>query len=202
VDLPVGPYAEVVDSLPRRLAGVLQSDVRVFGIREVGPDFDARFSALWRRYEYRLTDAVSGAEPLRRHDTVAWPRSLDHDAMARAAQLLLGEHDFAAFCRRRAGATTIRTLQELDVERTGDLIRFRVRADAFCHSMVRSLVGSLIAVGDGRRAADWPATLLPSSERASAVVVAPARGLCLMEIRYPEDAGLGARAIVTRNRRG
>src|SRR4051794_2176677 len=116
--------------------------------------------------------------------------------MALAAGLLLGEHDFAAFCRRRDGATTVRTLLALDVVRAGDLITVAASADAFCHSMVRSLVGALVAVGEGRRPPEWPAALFARSERASEGPVAPAAGLTLVRGDYPPGAELAARARV------
>jgi tRNA pseudouridine38-40 synthase len=194
-----------LDDLPgdlvHRLAGVLPPDLRVPSAREVPAEFDARFSALWRRYEYRITDAAGGVDPLRRHFVLGWPRHLDDSAMAAAAAALLGLHDFAAFCRRREGATTIRTLTALTVVREGAEIGFTVEADAFCHSMVRSLVGALIAVGEGRRPADWPASLLTLDRRADEVPVAPARGLTLVEVGYPPDDQLAARAATTRARR-
>jgi tRNA pseudouridine38-40 synthase len=186
------------DTAVRRLAGLLPPDVRVFAIRAVPPDFDARFAAIWRRYCYRISDSDFGVEPLRRHDTVAWRRSLDTDAMQQAAQHLLGVHDFAAFCKRRNGATTVRQLQQLDVVRDEHLIEVRVQADAFCHSMVRSLVGGLAAVGEGRRAIDWPGSLLTLGTRADQISVAPAHGLTLVEVGYPPEDGLAQRAAETR----
>jgi tRNA pseudouridine38-40 synthase len=166
------------------------------------PEFDARFGALARHYVYRLTDSPSGPPPLRRSDTVGWPRRLDAAAMSLAAGLLLGENEFGAFCRRREGATTIRTLLALDVVRAGELISISASADAFCHSMVRSLVGALLAVGEGRRPPEWPAGLLGRLDRASDVPVAPAGGLTLVRVDYPADAQLGARTQITRARRG
>ena len=200
-DVPRSVWEEHRERLVRRLRGVLPPDVAVSAVAETHPDFDARFAALARHYAYRLTDAPWGPPPLRRADVVGWPRALDADAMAAAAALLLGEHDFAAFCRRREGATTIRTLLALDVARNGDLVEVTASADAFCHSMVRSLVGALLAVGEGRRPADWPAGLLTRAERASEVPVAPAGGLTLVRVDYPADAALGARTQVTRARR-
>ncbi|MEP6853073.1 MAG: tRNA pseudouridine(38-40) synthase TruA [bacterium] len=187
--------------LVRGLAGLLPADVRVPAVTQVPAGFDARFSALWRRYEYRIDDAASGPDPLRRWDTVRWPRHLDDDAMAAATAALLGEHDFAAFCRRREGATTVRGLLGLDVTRTGTVVTVTAVADAFCHSMVRSMVGALTAVGEGRRPVAWPATLLGRTDRENSVAVAPAHGLTLAEIRYPESAQLAARAQLTRARR-
>jgi tRNA pseudouridine38-40 synthase len=201
VDVPSASWVAERDKLVRRLAGVLPPDVRVYAVAAAPPGFDARFGALWREYEYRLTDAAWGAPPLRRRSVVAWPRPLDESVMQSAAASLLGLHDFAAFCRRRDGATTTRTLQRLDVSRAGDDIVCAVRADAFCHSMVRSVVGALVAVGDGRRAPDWPASLLHRDRRADEVTVAPARGLTLVRVEYPPDHALVERTAQTRARR-
>ena len=200
-DVPRALWDEQGERLVRRLRGVLPPDIAVPGVTVAHPDFDARFSALARHYVYRLTDDPAGPPPLRRADTVGWPRTLDTDAMGLATGLLLGEQDFAAFCRRREGATTVRTLLALDVVRSGSLIEVSASADAFCHSMVRSLVGALLAVGEGRRPADWPGGLLSRSERASDVPVAPAHGLTLVRVDYPADDELGARTQVTRARR-
>jgi tRNA pseudouridine38-40 synthase len=207
-DLPgpvwTGPaHVRPGEGLVRRLAGVLPPDVRVRWVEQAAAGFDARFSALWRRYAYRVTDDPAGANPLRRNDTLAWPRPLDLEALTAASTGLLGEHDFAAYCRRREGGTTIRKLQALAWERGEDgVLTATVRADAFCHSMVRGLVGALLAVGDGRRPVDWPASLLDAAERSGAVTVAPAHGLTLVEVAYPPPGGLAARAETTRQRRG
>lgn len=205
-DVVRGVWEAQREKLVRRLRGVLPPDIAVAQVAEAHPDFDARFGALARHYVYRLTDAPAGPSPLRRADTVAWPRRLDASAMDLAAGLLLGQHDFAAFCRRREGATTIRTLLRLTVARCreddgSETVRVDASADAFCHSMVRSLVGGLIAVGEGRRPLDWPAGLLTRTERANDVPVAPAHGLTLVAVDYPGDAELAARATVTRARR-
>jgi tRNA pseudouridine38-40 synthase len=190
------------ERLLHKLAGVLPEDVRVSAVRRVPAEFDARFAALWRRYVYQITDAPGGADPLRRWQVLSWPRPLGVVAMAEAAGRLVGLHDFAGFCRRREGATTVRSLERLSVERTGTEIDCTVVADAFCHSMVRSLVGALIAVGEGRRPVEWPASLLNHGRRADDVPVAPAHGLTLVEVGYPPDDELAARAAQTRARRG
>ncbi|WP_432831884.1 tRNA pseudouridine(38-40) synthase TruA [Dactylosporangium sp. CA-092794] len=202
-DLPEERWTAFAPALIRKLAGLLPPDVRVLSARAVPPEFDARFSALSRRYEYRVTDAVSGAAPLRRRDTLAWPRPLDLDRLNEAAAGLLGEHDFAAFCRRKEHASTIRAVTRLDWRRDPDgILVATVQADAFCWSMVRSLVGAMLVAGDGRRPASWPATLLTRTVRADEVVVAPAHGLTLAEVTYPADADtLRARADQTRRRR-
>jgi tRNA pseudouridine38-40 synthase len=200
-DVPAGAWEEQGDRLVRRLRGVLPPDIAVTSAEPPHRDFDARFGALARHYVYRLTDAPAGPAPLRRFDTVGRPRPLDAEAMALAAALLLGEHDFAAFCRRREGATTVRTLLALNVTRDADLVTVVAAADAFCHSMVRSLVGALLVVGEGRRDPEWPAGLLPRLERSGEVPVAPARGLTLVAVDYPPDDELAARVSLTRNRR-
>ncbi|MCA1655078.1 MAG: tRNA pseudouridine(38-40) synthase TruA [Pseudonocardiaceae bacterium] len=182
-----------------RLARALPADVRVLRVRPAPPGFDARFSAVRRHYAYRLCDERWSADPLRRHDTVTWPRRLDVAALNEASAGLLGLNDFVAFCRRREGATTIRDLQRFHWTRTGDVVTASVSADAFCHSMVRSLVGALLAVGEGRKSVEWPASLLAAAERPSSVTVAPAYGLTLIGVDYPAADQLAARAELTRN---
>jgi tRNA pseudouridine38-40 synthase len=186
-------------ALVPRLARALPDDVRMHAISVAPAGFDARFSALRRHYVYRLCDDQAGADPLLRRHVVTWPRPLDVAALNQASALLLGEHDFVAFCRRRAGATTVRELQRLHWVRDGHQLAAHVSADAFCHSMVRSLVGALLAVGEGRKPADWPASLLAATVRPSTITVAPPHGLCLVGVDYPADADLAARAELTRN---
>jgi tRNA pseudouridine38-40 synthase len=205
LDLPVSAWPAGAAPEPseqrvlRSLAGVLPPDVRVHGLAPAPPGFDARFSALWRRYRYRVGDSPATADPLRRHDTLWYPRPLAMDRMNAAAGLLLGEHDFAAFCRHRVGATTVRRLLRLDWARDGSgVAEATVVADAFCHNMVRAMVGALLAVGEGRREPNWPGQVLAAAVRDGAVHVAPAHGLCLAEVRYPDAAGLAARAAETR----
>jgi len=201
VDVPAGVDAGSVDpgGLARRLAGVLPTDVSVRSVRVAPPGFDARFAASGRRYRYRITDGP--ADPLRRRDTVAWPRPLDAAAMGRAAAALEGEHDFAAYCRPREGATTVRTLRSLRVSRDGDIVVVEAAADAFCHNQVRAMVGALLAVGEGRRPPGWPREVLDAGVRDSAVTVAQPHGLTLVEVSYPPDDQLAARAETARSRR-
>jgi tRNA pseudouridine38-40 synthase len=198
LDVPSGAWATAAGTALRRLAGLLPPDIRVRAIGPAPPGFDARFSALWRRYSYRVNDDPAAADPLRRHDTLTHPRPLDIERMNAASADLAGEHDFAAFCRRRPGATTIRELIRLDWERpAAGLAVATVIADAFCHSMVRSLAGALLAVGDGRKPISWPAQVLTAGARDPAVHVAAPHALCLEEVRYPV-AGLAERASLTR----
>ncbi|MGC5333116.1 tRNA pseudouridine(38-40) synthase TruA [Micromonospora sp. DT62] len=203
LDLPAAVWREHDGRLLRRLARLLPTDVRVRAMAEVPADFDARFSATFRRYEYRVTDAPWGAEPLRRHEILAWPKPLDLAALNAAAAGLVGEHDFAAYCRRKENATTLREVTRLDWRRDPDgILVATVQADAFCQAMVRSLVGAMLVAGDGRRPAEWPGSLLARRERSSEVTVAPAHGLTLVAVGYPEDpAEYAHRAEATRRLR-
>ena len=185
--------------LARRLNGLLRPDLRVRRLVAAPDGFDARYSPLWRRYAYRICDAV--ADPLTRDQVLAWPRSLDVDAMNQASATLVGLHDFAAFCKRREGATTVRTLLDLTWERSGDLLTGTVRADAFCHHMIRSLVGCLVAIGEGRRPVEWAAKILAAGVRDAGVPVVPPHGLTLEEVAYPPDVELTARGAQSRTKR-
>lgn len=186
----------------RRLNAVLDPSIRVIGVAEAPEGFDARFSALARRYAYRVADAAYGALPTRRHDTATHPRPVSLRRLQTASKPLLGLRDFAAFCRKREGATTIRTLRRLTWVRDPEgVLVANLEADAFCHQMVRSLVGALLLAGDGRRETDWPASVLASRVRDGRAPVAPANGLTLVEVRYPSARRLAARARVTRRAR-
>ena len=187
--------------LVRRLARLLPADVRVRDIVRAPAGFDARFSALRRHYIYRLSTAPYGVEPQRARYVTPWPRPLDVDAMAEASRHLLGLQDFAAFCRPRVGATTIRDLQRLDWSRYGHNITAYVTADAFCWSMVRSLVGAVLAVGEHRREPGWCSELLTSTKRSSDFAAAPPQGLTLVGVDYPPNDQLEARTKVTRELR-
>ncbi|TVS87341.1 tRNA pseudouridine(38-40) synthase TruA [Mycobacterium helveticum] len=211
-DLPVvalpnaesrSPRAGEPEFLPllRRLGRFLPADVRVLGIARAPSGFDARFSALRRHYRYRLSTAPYGVEPQQARYVTAWPRPLDLEAMTVASRDLLGLHDFAGFCRHRDNATTIRDLQRLEWSREGDVITAHVTADAFCWSMVRSLVGALLAVGEHRRPASWCRELLSATGRSSDFAAAPAHGLTLIGVDYPPDDQLAARNSVTRDLR-
>jgi tRNA pseudouridine38-40 synthase len=199
VDLPAPCWAAAQDTAQRRLCGILPPDVRVHRIAAAPPGFDARFSALWRRYAYRVCDDPAGADPLRRHETLWYPRRLAVDDMNEAARACLGEHDFAAFCRRREGASTVRELLRLEWSRPAPALAVAtVVADAFCHNMVRALVGALLRVGDGTRPAGWPAQVLAAAQRDPSVPVVAPHGLCLEEVGYPPDDQLSQRALATR----
>jgi tRNA pseudouridine38-40 synthase len=199
LDVPAQAWAGVADEALRRLAGLLPPDVRVCAIRVAPAAFDARFSALWRRYSYRVYDGPVGVDPLRRHDTVVHRRSLDLAAMNDAAATLVGEHDFAAFCRRREGATSVRRLIRMEWVREGEAVAVAtVVANAFCHNMVRAIVGAMFAVGDGRRPVAWPAEVLARGVRDPAVYVAQPHGLCLEEVGYPADSEFRRHPVLCR----
>ncbi|WP_229676086.1 tRNA pseudouridine(38-40) synthase TruA [Hoyosella rhizosphaerae] len=201
VDVPQNAVPDDLNSLVRRLGRLLPRDVRVLHIDRAPEGFDARFSALRRHYIYRISTAPYGASPLAR-DVLAWSRPLDLNLVRDAAQRLVGLHDFAAFCRKREGATTVRQLQRLEWLNDGHQHEVHVSADAFCWSMVRSLVGSLLGVGEGRRPPEWADELLTMRHRSSAITVAPAHGLTLIKVDYPSDDQLGHRAEATRQVRG
>ncbi|WCZ38064.1 tRNA pseudouridine(38-40) synthase TruA [Corynebacterium jeddahense] len=185
--------------LVRRLAKLLPEDVRVFAVAEAPPAFDARFSALTRSYVYRVTTHPAGALPTRARDTAVWPKPVDLQAVQACADALVGLNNFAAFCRPKEHATTIRDVHSFawsEVE--PQLFEARITADAFCWNMVRALTATCLAVGEGRRAPEWPRELLRRDARAPEVPLAPARGLTLVEVAYPRDDALAARAEETR----
>lgn len=192
--------------LVRRLAKLLPEDVRVHDCQQAPEGFDARFSALERHYLYRITTHPRGALPTRARDTAVWPKPVDIEAMQQAAEQLVGLHDFAAFCKAKPHATTIRDLMSfewVDVSTPSEpqLYEARVGADAFCWSMVRSLVGCCLRVGEGSRGIDFASEMLALNSRSSHIPLAPAKGLSLVQVDYPADADLAARAAQTRDRR-
>jgi tRNA pseudouridine38-40 synthase len=188
--------------LGRRLNGILASDVRVRGVQEAPEGFDARFSAVWRRYAYRVADRPELQDPLTRSHVLHWRAELDLDAMNEASRLLIGLRDFASFCKRREGATTIRTLLDLHWYRDAeDRAVATVRADAFCHSMVRALVGCMLAVGEGSREPAWAGEVLSGTTRHPAVHVVAAHGLTLEEVGYPPADQLARQAEAARRKR-
>ena len=198
VDLPeVTDVERVIAQLGYKLRNVLPPDVVVRRVSLAPPGFDARFSAIWRRYVYRIADSTP--DPLLRIHTHAMRTELDLARINAVAPRLVGLHDFAAFCKAREGATTIRNLQQLSARRTwGDVAEITLISDAFCHSMVRSMVGALVDVATGRRDADWLVGLLDVTERAGEVKVMPPGGLTLEEVGYPPDRDLAARASEAR----
>lgn len=200
----LGSVSEAAGRLASRIRGVVgaYSDVAVQRTTLAPEGFDARFSAVWRRYSYRAADATSGYDPLERLRTTTVRAPLDEQAMDAAARSLIGLHDFAAYCKPREEATTIRTLLEFDWHRDAEgVLVANVKADAFCHSMVRALVGACVAVGQGRLSVAEVAGIRDVGQRTNAFTVLAARGLTLTEVGYPADELLAARAEQTRARR-
>ena len=196
------PESLELDDLAYKLNRILDEDIRINQIQIAPTAFHARFSALRRYYEYRILDENKVIPPLARFNTASWYRPLDVDQMNHASALLLGTHDFAAFCKFREGATTIRTLETYQWRRDRDgYLVGDVVADAFCYSMVRNLVGAIVCVADGRKESDWISTLLENKERVSDSLVFPARGLSLYKVDYPDGAELLERAAKTVARR-
>lgn len=187
----------------QKLTGVLRKaapDIVIWRADEVSEDFNARFSALWRRYEYRIS--VGECDPLLRHMTASVKSEIDFDVLQAASEQLTGLRDFSTFCKAREGATAVRHLTHFEWERESDRVFVaRIEADAFCHSMVRALVGAAVAAATGRITADQVVELADAQERSSMFTVMPAHGLSLQEIGYPNDAALAARAVQTRARR-
>ena len=211
-DVPIVDWEKILargSEVPlRRLAEGLPGDLRVRAIGIAPAGFHARWSALARTYRYRVSDIPGGADPLVRyhvlHHRCRAGQRLDIDAMNAAAAALLGEHDFTAYCKKRPGASSVRTLKQLEWVREpdSDLAVMTIRADAFCHSMVRSVVGALLPVGDGRRDVDWPARLLAARLRIADVHVVAPIGLCLEHVEYPPDRDLAAQAERAKRFRG
>jgi tRNA pseudouridine38-40 synthase len=205
VDLADALFADGLSyvDLRYKLNRILDEDVRIMEISDAPEGFHARFSALRRIYTYKILDNNDVIPPLSRYDVAPWYRPLDAELMNKASALVLGHHDFAAFCKFKEGGTTIRTLEKYQWHRdeTGLLVA-EVVADAFCYSMVRNLVGAVVCVADGRKDPSWMAELLANKERVSDSLVFPARGLSLTQVDYPSDQELLDRAKVTIGKRG
>ncbi len=204
VDIPGDVWAgRGPDGLVHQLNRFTGPQIYVRTAQAAPNGFDARFSALSRAYSYRLCDDHNAWDPLFRQWVTLHRRPLDAAAMALAAPELVGEHDFAAFCRPREGASTVRRILRLDVYRDGGRrVVVTVESDAFCHSMVRSLVGALVAVGEGRKDPEWPGRVLRTGRRDPGVMVMPPQGLILESVAYPPDELVAERAEVTRAFRG
>ncbi|WP_049721984.1 tRNA pseudouridine(38-40) synthase TruA [Gilvimarinus polysaccharolyticus] len=168
----------------------LPDGVGVCWAQLVTNDFHARFSARSRAYRYLLSD--SSSRPALLHDQVTWVRhKLDVDAMAYAAQALVGEHDFTSYRASQCQARSpVRCIEHLHLSRRGDLIILEVKANAFLHHMVRNIVGALLEVGRGARALDWPAEILAARDRSAGAATARPNGLYLVAVDYPSCFGL------------
>jgi tRNA pseudouridine38-40 synthase len=204
VDVPDAMFERELTYLDLRykLNRILDDDVRIMKITDAPPGFHARFSALRRHYTYKILDNNEVIAPLSRHDVASWYRPLEANRMNEASRLLLGHHDFAAFCKFKVGGTTIRTLEKYEWHRNDEgLLVADVVADAFCYSMVRNLVGAVVCVADGRQDPAWISQLLANKERVSDSLVFPARGLTLYQVDYPSNDQLLERAKITVSKR-
>ena len=204
VDAPDAMFERELTYLDLRykLNRILDDDVRIMKITDAPEGFHARFSALRRHYTYKILDNNEVIAPLSRHDVASWYRPLEADRMNEASRLLLGHHDFAAFCKFKVGGTTIRTLEKYEWHRSDEgLLVADVVADAFCYSMVRNLVGAVVCVADGRQDPAWISQLLANKERVSDSLVFPARGLTLYQVDYPSNDQLLERAKITVSKR-
>ncbi|MFD1721126.1 tRNA pseudouridine synthase A [Amnibacterium endophyticum] len=190
-----------IDAIAARLTGMTDGDVVVHRSSLAPAGFDARFSASFRRYRYRIADSLPLQDPLQRGRTLHHPRRLDDGAIAEAFADVAGLHDFAAFCKPRPGATTIRDLRSFTWRREEGVLVAEVLADAFCHNMVRALVGAGLAVGGGRLQPARIGELLAATARSNEFALAPPHGLTLVEVGYPPDEGLAAQADRARARR-
>ncbi|MGJ9404137.1 tRNA pseudouridine synthase A [Arthrobacter sp. KK5.5] len=203
--LPRGKDVAPETALLRRVRGVVSRIggavvVHAAGVAPAG--FDARFSALWRRYSYRIADGEERWDPLTRNDTLWHPRALDADVLNAEARAMTGRHDFLSFCKPRERATTIRTLEEFGFARGEDgILVAHLRADAFCHNMVRALIGAALMVADGRQPAGWMEARLGERVRDAKSFLSAPHPLVLEEVAYPHDAGVADRAELTRARR-
>ena len=196
------PESINLDEIAYKLNRILDEDIRIMQVSIAPEGFHARFSALRRTYTYKILDKNRPIPPINRFDIASWYRPLDADLLNEASALVLGHHDFAAFCKFREGGTTIRTLEKFHWERQGDLLVATIVADAFCYSMVRNLVGAAVCVADGRKESAWMGELLANKERVSDSLVFPARGLTLSFVEYPTNDQLLERAKVTIGKRG
>jgi tRNA pseudouridine38-40 synthase len=186
----------------KRLRGLLPGDIGVFQVARAPEGFHARYSATGRSYEYSISDAMCRPDPMNLRYSLQSRRTYDVALMRDAAVGLLGLKEFGAFCRPRVGATTIRELRMLDVVREeSGLILIRLEADAFCHNMVRALVGALCAVGEGKLSKDELWKIQTAALRTSKFKVVEPKGLKLVAVSYPADDQLEIQAQKVRKMR-
>ena len=196
-------FAEDPSVLPGRLNSYLaNTSIVIHSVIEAPAGFDARFSPLFRRYEYRISDESAPRDPRNSRYTYWVDDVLDFESMNAAANSVVGLHDWTTYCRPRPGSTSVRELQRFDWVRDSDgSLVATIQGDAFCHNMVRNLVGMSVAVGRGRLAASDAVTLRDQRLRTAAFIVLPPHGLTLVEVGYPSSDEVGKRAVLTRDRR-
>jgi tRNA pseudouridine38-40 synthase len=187
-----------------RVNTALPQDIRLFSFDKAPAGFDARYSAIYRRYRYKIADHASFLDPLLVRYVLKLKVDLDLKLMRQAAKQMVGLHDFGAFCKPRAGATTIRNLRYIRITRNrkeGNIVEIEIKGDAFCHNMVRSLTGALVAVARGRASVQDVKDRLESANRTGSFKVLGGRGLSLIEVGYPRDAKLAEQAEKARKLR-
>jgi tRNA pseudouridine38-40 synthase len=187
-----------------RVNTALPQDIRLYSFEKAPAGFDARYSASFRRYRYRIADHASFLDPLLVRYVLKLKVDLDLKLMRKAARQMVGLHDFGAFCKPRAGATTIRRLRYIKITRNrkvGNIVEIELKGDAFCHNMVRSLTGALVAVARGRASVQDVKDRLDSASRAGSFKVLGGRGLSLIEVAYPRQSKLAEQAEKARKLR-
>jgi tRNA pseudouridine38-40 synthase len=174
------------EDLMRRLNSMCGPVIAVTSAAVAPPGFDARFSAEARTYEYGIFNRVVH-DPFCRHTTWHYPEPLDPALMEKAAQALVGEHSFESFGRVEEGKSAVRRIESIDVQQEGDLVSIAVTANSFLQQMVRSIVGTLVQVGNGRIPPEHMDSILEARSRSAAGPVAPPHGLYLVSVSYPEE---------------
>ena len=170
--------------LPRAINGIIGPEVSVLDASRVENGFNARFSATWRRYRYRIDTRLS-PDPLTRQTVWHAGRDLDVEAMTAAAAAFVGEHDFSSFCRSIDGKSNVRDVTEVSLSESDGIVDIWVQANAFCQQMVRSIVGYLYDVGRGFSDGGLANEVIAARDRAAVSTVAPPHGLILWEVGYP-----------------
>lgn len=199
LDIPT-EWSDRLGDLAYKVNAILAEDVVIKSFVHTSQDFDARFAALSRSYTYFIKEGLR--DPITRNRVYQHREYLDVAAMNDASQVLLGLHDFSAFCRKTDYGTSIRTLQKFSWSRTDDgLIRVDIKSDAFCYSMVRALVGAVISIGEGRRTKEWLKEYLDGGVKDPAVFMAPGHPLTLVEVEYPDESEYLDRIKITLNTR-
>ena len=203
VDIPESSFVDLeYKDIIYKLNRILDEDVRIYLVEPAAPGFHARFSALRRHYQYKIADNNRILAPLARYDVATWYRPLSDSLLNEASDILLGEHDFAAFCKFREGGTTIRRLERFYWRRIEDgIVSADVVADAFCYQQVRNMVGAVVTVAEGRHDIAWLQSMLANKTRVTDSLVFPANGLTLTQVDYPADSELLDRAKQTIARR-
>jgi tRNA pseudouridine38-40 synthase len=180
------PTQTDINNLSFRLNQILDADIRVLMAQWAPDNFHARFTAISRTYQYKIIDGGKVTAPLDRHDSTEWFRPLDIELMNSGSKLLLGVHDFFAFCKFREGGSTIKNLLTFNWYRDEkDVVICEISADSFRYNMVRNLVGAAVCVGEGRFKPEWMFDTLKNKERIPDSYVFPAKGLTLISVQYP-----------------